>query len=78
MILKSFGKKIRELRKKQGISQEAFANKIGMDRTYYSSIENGKHNLSLLSIKKISDGLGIDLKNLFENLKWGVIWVKKN
>ena len=47
MILKDFGNVIRTLRNDKGLSQEKFALKIEMDRTYYASVENGKRNISL-------------------------------
>ena len=54
MIVKKFGERIKELRLKQGLSQEKFALLIDMDRTYYASIESGKRNVSLRNIEKIS------------------------
>ncbi|HFI0214050.1 TPA: helix-turn-helix domain-containing protein [Streptococcus suis] len=68
MILKEFGQIIRDLRTKEGLSQEKFALKIGMDRTYYASVENGNRNISLINIKKISDGFGISISELFRGL----------
>ena len=68
MILKEFGQTIRDLRTKEGLSQERFALKIGMDRTYYASVENGNRNISLMNIKKISDGFGISISELFRGL----------
>lgn len=68
MILKEFGQTIRDLRNKEGLSQEKFALKIGMDRTYYASVENGNRNISLINIKKISDGFGISISELFRGL----------
>lgn len=68
MILKEFGQTIRDLRTKEGLSQEKFALKIGMDRTYYASVENGNRNISLMNIKKISDGFGISISELFRGL----------
>lgn len=71
MILKEFGKTIRNLRNEEGLSQEKFALKIGMDRTYYASVENGNRNISLINIKKISDGFGISISELFKDIdKW--------
>lgn len=64
----SFGQRIRELRQQTGLSQEKFALKIGMDRTYFSSVEAGKRNISLINIKKIADGLDISVHSLFETL----------
>ena len=66
--LVKFGQRIRELRQKTGLSQEKFALMIGIDRTYFSSVESGKRNISLLNIKKIADGLEITVDKLFENL----------
>ena len=68
MITIDFGNRIRELRTKAGLSQEKFALKIGMDRTYYASVESGKRNVALINIKKIADGLGVSLSELFNNL----------
>ena len=67
-IKKSFGQRIQELRHKIGLSQEKFALLIGMDRTYLASVETGKRNISLVNIKKLADGLGISLGELFSNL----------
>ena len=66
--LVEFGKRIRELRQSTGLSQEKFALKIGMDRTYYSSVESGKRNIALLNIVKIANGLEVPVSTLFENL----------
>lgn len=68
MITIDLGKRIRELRQQRGISQEKFALKIGMDRTYFASVEAGKRNISILNIKKIADGLDVSLGELFEKL----------
>lgn len=58
MITEDLGKRIRELRQQTGLSQEKFALKIGMDRTYFASVEAGKRNIAIVNIKKIADGLG--------------------
>lgn len=68
MIKHLFGNRIKELRKKRGLSQERFALLINMDRTYYSSVEAGKRNISLENIKKIADGFGISISQLFEKV----------
>lgn len=68
MITEDLGKKIRELRHQTGLSQEKFALKIGMDRTYFASVEAGKRNIAIVNIKKIADGLGVSLSELFERL----------
>lgn len=69
MITVDLGKRIRELRtNKTGLSQEKFALKIGMDRTYFASVEAGKRNIAIVNIKKIADGLGVTLSKLFAEL----------
>ena len=56
------------IREWTNLSQEKFALKISMDRTYYASVEAGRRNISLENIKKIADGFGVSLSQLFENL----------
>ena len=68
MITVLLGKRIKELRGKTGYSQEKFALKIDMDRTYYASVESGRRNISIINIKKIADGLGVSLEELFLGL----------
>ena len=68
MITVLLGRRIKELRIKTGDSQEKFALKINMDRTYYASVESGKRNISIVNIKKIADGLGVSLEELFLGL----------
>lgn len=69
MIKILLGNRIRELRRKTGLSQEKFALQIGMDRTYFASVEAGKRNISLCNIKKIADGLNVSLSELFQNIE---------
>ena len=64
-IQSAFGKSIRFYRSKLGLSQEKFSLLINMDRTYYASVEAGKRNISIVNIKKISDGLGMQISLLF-------------
>lgn len=68
MELKKLGQRIKELRQKTGMSQEDFALLIGMDRTYYSSVEQGKHNITINNLSKIAKGLNISLSELFKKL----------
>ena len=68
MIQEAFGQKLQKLRKERGLSQEKFSLLIDMDRTYYASVEAGKRNISLVNIRKIADGFGISLAELFADL----------
>lgn len=69
MITVALGERIKELRNKVGISQEKFALSIGMDRTYFASVEAGKRNISIINIKKIADGLEVSLAELFSEIQ---------
>lgn len=67
-ILVRFGQRLREKRTELGISQEAFADKCGLDRTYISGIERGKRNVSLLNIDKIAKALGASIAELMKGI----------
>jgi len=60
-----FGRTIRRVRERQGISQEEAAERWGLHRLSYSGIERGVRNLSLVNIEKIAKGLGTTMRNLF-------------
>ncbi len=68
MIQERVGNRIRELRQHTGLSQERFALKIGMDRTYFTSVENGKRNISIVNLEKIANGLGVSISELFRGI----------
>lgn len=68
-IQEQLGLRIQQLRKKTDLSQERFSLQIGMDRTYFASVEAGKRNISLNNIKKIADGLNVSISELFEGIK---------
>lgn len=64
-IIKVFSSNLRKYRTSLGISQEAFAEKAGLHRTYISAVERGKRSISLDNIQKISDALGVETYLLF-------------
>jgi len=68
VIMETLGQRIKELRLATGLSQEKFALSISMDRTYFASVEAGKRNISIVNIKKIADGLGVSLSELFQGM----------
>lgn len=67
-IAKKFGDHLRKLREATGRSQETMAATIGLDRSYYASIECGKRNVALRNIKKIAKGFKLSLSKLFEGV----------
>lgn len=61
-----FGQRVKKLRQQAGMSQETFADKCGLDRTYVSGIERGIRNPTLEVIEVIARGLEIELNHLFD------------
>lgn len=68
-IQEKFGKRVRDLRTKKGVSQEALAFKAGIDRTYMTSVENGRRNISIQNIEKIIRALGVSIGDFFSEIK---------
>lgn len=68
-VLKRVGLKIRELREKQGISQEEFAARAGLDRSYYGGVERGERNLSTINIIKIAFALDSEVGEMFPQIE---------
>jgi transcriptional regulator with XRE-family HTH domain len=60
-----FGRAIRRVREEQKINQEEAADRCGLHRTYYSGVERGIRNVSLVNIEKIAKGLKKSLSELF-------------
>ena len=65
-ILVKFGNKVREERLKQGLSQEAFAEKAGVHRTYIGMIGRAEENITLTNIEKIALAFGLTPKDLLD------------
>jgi transcriptional regulator with XRE-family HTH domain len=63
-----FGRAIRRVREEQDITQEEAAERCGLHRTYYSGIERGTRNVSLVNIEKVSRGLKTRLDKLFSRV----------
>lgn len=64
-ILEVFGDNVRHYRLQRHMSQEAFAQRCGLHRTYISAVERHKRSISLTNIQKIADALDIDTYLLF-------------
>ena len=64
-IVKILGRNVKRYRQALGISQEAFAEKCGLHRTYISAIECYRRSISLENIQRIADALEIETYKLF-------------
>ncbi len=67
--LLKIGDNIRTVRKQRGYSQEEFAEIVGFSRSYYTEIETGKRNISVLNLIKIIKALKVDPTELIGFLK---------
>lgn len=63
-LLIAFGAKVQRYRNKLGLSQEKFAEKANVHRTYIGTVERGETNLTLLNIYKLAKALEISPKDL--------------
>lgn len=64
-IIKIFAFNVKKYRTSKGLSQEAFAKKAGLHRTYISAIEREKRSIALDNVQKIADALEIETHLLF-------------
>ncbi|MCG7287606.1 MULTISPECIES: helix-turn-helix domain-containing protein [Micrococcales] len=58
------GRRVRRLRLERGISQEALARDVDMHRTYLGGVERGERNLTLRSVERLADRLGVPVREL--------------
>jgi transcriptional regulator with XRE-family HTH domain len=67
-VAKALGKRIRQLRKAKGWSQEYLANQAEMHRTYMWGVEQGVRNPSIRHLTQIADALEVPLTQLFDGI----------
>lgn len=53
-LQRAVGRNLRAYRKARGLSQEAFAEVVGVHRTYMGGLERGERNLTLKSVERIA------------------------
>lgn len=63
-----FGKRIASLRTQIGLSQEKFAERCNMHRTYIGAVERGEKSPTLITVEKFAKALNVKITDLFENL----------
>ncbi len=67
--LLKIGDNIRTVRKQRGYSQEEFADIVGFSRSYYTEIETGKRNISVLNLSKILKALNVNPNEIIGSIK---------
>lgn len=67
--IKAFGLVIKEMRKAHGLSQEAFSDEAGLDRSFLSQVETGRKQPSLLTIFQLAMALKVDASELLKQVE---------
>ncbi len=62
---KAIGCYLRNTRLREGTSQEAFAHKLGINRTYYGNVERGEHSVTIDKIEAIAAYLEVSVSEFF-------------
>ncbi len=68
-VTQVFAENIKRLRREQGISQEALADKAGLHRTYIGAVERGERNITLLNANRIAEALDVKLSDCLKEGK---------
>lgn len=64
-VLVRVGRRVAELRNERGFTQEALAERLGMQAPNYAKIEQGRANATLTTLARVAKGLGVDIAALF-------------
>ncbi len=59
-IQRVLGRNVRALRLRSGLSQEAFGDQVGLHRTYVGGVERGERNLTLQTVERLGEVLGVE------------------
>jgi transcriptional regulator with XRE-family HTH domain len=65
-LQKTLGRNLRVYREDKSLSQEAFADQLGVHRTYMGGIERGERNLTLKSLERIAAQIDVDPLTLLQ------------
>jgi transcriptional regulator with XRE-family HTH domain len=66
-LQRTLGQNLRRYRKERGLSQEAFAEVLGVHRTYVGGLERGERNASLKALERYAERLGVDALGLLSD-----------
>lgn len=77
-IPKLFGAAVRRQRERLGLSQEDFADKAGIHRTYVSSIELGKVQVSIGVAQQLAEALGVPLSKIWQQIEKALAGERSN
>lgn len=63
-LQRAVGRNLRRYRQTRGLSQEAFADMVGVHRTYMGGLERGERNLTLQTVERIAAQIKVEPLNL--------------
>lgn len=63
-LQKVVGAYLRSYRKERGLSQERFADVLGVHRTYMGSVERGERNLTLQTVEHLAEQIGVEVREM--------------
>jgi transcriptional regulator with XRE-family HTH domain len=66
-LQRTLGANLRRIREQRGLSQEAFADAVGVHRTYMGGLERGERNLTLKSVERIASWLEVEALELLQH-----------
>lgn len=64
LILQKFGENLKRMRENKGLTQEAVAYNSGLSRSYYTEVELGRRNPSLINLTKLAAALQVTVSDL--------------
>ena len=67
-IEKQIGERIKKIRIEKKLTQEQLAWEANVDRTYMNHVENGRKNISIRSLEKIIQALGVSFYDFFKTI----------
>jgi transcriptional regulator with XRE-family HTH domain len=67
--VQALGEAIQSVRRERRFSQEAFAARVGLDRSYFGAVERGEFNITLATLLKIAGGLGVRASELLRRAR---------
>ena len=72
-LKEKIGQRIVQLRKEQKLSQQKFANAADIERTFLTHIENGRKNISVGTLQKITNALGVSIQDFFTSQEFATV-----
>lgn len=66
-VLLRLGRRVRELRKAQGLSQEKLAEEMGLDPKHLQLIESAQTNPTVATLVAVARGLGVEVADLIRS-----------